>query len=67
MRFVKPSLGSIPIGTGKSGRSAGTCPSIEVGDQFNEELEGGEYHLVVEADPGSVVFNYLLRIGVTES
>lgn len=51
-------------GFGSSGGEGGGCPSIELGDEFNEGLPAGEYHLIAKAERGADLFDYVFEIAV---
>lgn len=61
MKLIQQSTGT-QRGAGTPGGAGGNCPSIEVGDAFNESLPAGEYHLVMAADRDSESFDYVLVI-----
>lgn len=61
LKLVRPSTGTV-LGTGIPGRGGGACPTLEEGDAFNENLDAGEYHLVLFAPDAPPSFDYTLRL-----
>ncbi|MCA9706483.1 MAG: hypothetical protein KDK70_11590 [Myxococcales bacterium] len=61
MTLVQGSTSTVR-GMGTAGRLGGTCPSLEAGDGFNDELPAGEYHLTVTAQGSPPAFDYVLRV-----
>jgi cysteine-rich repeat protein len=51
-------------GRGAPAGRGGGCPSIEPGDEWNENLAGGEYHLTITAVGEPDQFDYVLEIEI---
>ena len=63
MMLMEKSTGRMR-GRGAADGRAGSCPSIDPGDTWNENLTGGEYHLTVTAVGEPEVFDYVLEVDI---